>query len=225
MNDNCLNNNPVFAYKLFSTMGLGYCEMSDFERKLCEDIWKECNNLRSDVLIKCVQICGNVDSPLARYVRAKAWSWNLVCYSSNAISAIIDYLNHDLFEDSFKDNLVFDDYAMRRNHHLFSMYLDLGKAYEGAKKYDMAIEIYNRSKKFINNQIPYVRIAERYRIMKKFDEAISELDDAKNSKYAMYPKDNESNVNCIDLRVIDSYYKKVLDFKKEMLNDLNSKKY
>ncbi len=213
MREKYLNNNPEFAYKLFSTVGLGNGEMSSYEQQLCEEIWEECNKVRSEVLVKCVQICGTIDTPLSRYVRAKAWSWNIVCYSNNAISAIIDYLNHDLYEEAFKDNLLFESYQMRKNHHLFNMYLDLAKAYEGAKDFEKAIEIYNESKRFMISQIPYVKIANRLRIMKRYDEALEELETAKKSKYAMYPRINESSINCIDLNVIDRYYKEVLDFK------------
>lgn len=218
MKDRYLVNNPDFAYKLFSTMGLVNIEMSDYEEKLCDEIWDECNHVRSDVLIKCVQICGVADTPLARYVRAKAWSWNLVCYSDNAICAIIDYLNHDLYEDSFKDNIVFDHYSIRKNHHLFNMYLDLGKAYEGAKKYNEAIDIYNKSKKFVYSQIPYIRIANRYKLMKEYDKALEELEDARKSKYARYPTDNDFGKDYIDLIVIDTYYKKIKNSKLGIVN-------
>ncbi len=213
MKEKYLYNNPEFAYKLFSTVGLGNNKMSDYEQKLCKEIWEECNMVRSKVLIKCVQICGTADTPLARYVRAKAWSWNLVCYSNNAINAIIDYLSHELYEDAFKENLLFDNYQMRKNHHLFNTYLDLGNAYEKAKKFDKALEIYNESKKFMNSHIPYVKIANRLRILKRYDEALEELNKAKNSKFAKYPKTKEFNINYIDLNVIDRYYEEILKFK------------
>lgn len=218
MKDKYLINNPDFAYKLFSTMGIGRAVMSDYEEKLCSEIWDECNHVRSDVFIKCVQICGNVNTPLARYVRAKAWSWNIVCYSNNAIIAIIDYLNHDLYEDSFKDNIIFDNYNTRKNHHLFNMYLDLGKAYEGAKKYDEAIDVYNESKKFVCSQVPYIKIANRYKSMKEYDKALMELEEARKSKYAKYPTESDFGKDYIDLRVIDSYYKKIKNSKLGIVN-------
>lgn len=218
MKNKYLVNNPDFAYKLFSTMGIGSVAMSDYEEKLCSEIWDECNHVRSDVLIKCVQICGNVNTSLARYVRAKAWSWNIVCYSNNAISAIIDYLNHDLYEDSFKDNIIFDNYNKRKNHHLFNMYLDLGKAYEGAKKYDEAIDVYNESKKFVCSQTPYIKIANRYKSMKEYDKALMELEEARKNKYAKYPTEDDFGKDYIDLSVIDKYYKKINNSKLGIVN-------
>ena len=222
MREQYLIDNPNFAYKLFSTVGMGSNNMTSYEEELCKDIWMECNNNRSQVLIKCVQICGSINTPLARYVRAKAWSWNLVKYSSNAIDAINDYLRNELYEDAFKNNLAFDNYIMRKNQHLFRMYLDLAKAYEGDKQFDKAIEIYNESKKYMNNQIPYVSIAERYRKMKRFDEALRELEKAKNSEYAIYPNENEptiDHINNIDLNIIDRYYNKILESKRKYTKD------
>ena len=84
-------NNPDFAEKLLSTF---YCgsSMSHEEEMECQKIWKECNNVRFDVLKKVVDICGDIDTPQSRYVKAMAWSFNSIIYSEQRIIAINDYL-------------------------------------------------------------------------------------------------------------------------------------
>ncbi|MBQ6538776.1 MAG: tetratricopeptide repeat protein [Bacilli bacterium] len=98
------NVDPNFAEKLMSTFYVGG-GLSEADYQKCEKIWKENNNDRSKVLQVVVKLCGDIDTPQTRYLRALAWSFNRVEFSDQRIKAINDYLNNELYKEAY-ENLV-----------------------------------------------------------------------------------------------------------------------
>lgn len=72
-----MNVDPNFAETLMSTFYAGG-EMSPDDYKRCQEIWNVHNNNRSEVLKNVIELCGNINTPQTRYIRALAWSFNRV---------------------------------------------------------------------------------------------------------------------------------------------------
>ncbi len=184
-------NNPDFAEKLLSTF---YCgsSMSHEEEMECQKIWKECNNVRFDVLKKVVDICGDIDTPQSRYVKAMAWSFNSIIYSEQRIIAINDYLNNKLYFDSFKNNVVTIEKGMKKGEafHRVSFLKYLADAYNSLKQYDKCEQTYLKileQKTIVPNG--YIYLAEFYRKRGDLDKAIQTLYDGKKSLNSIFNKE------------------------------------
>jgi hypothetical protein len=91
---------PNFSELLMSTFFMG-ANMSEQDKLKCESIWKEKNNDRSEVLKVVVDLCGDINTPQTRYIKALAWSFNSVEYSRNRIDSINNYLNNELYEKAY----------------------------------------------------------------------------------------------------------------------------
>ena len=134
---------PNFAEKLMSTFYAGG-DMSETDYKKCQKIWAEHNNNRSEVLKIVVELCGNVDTPQARYIRAIAWSFNSVMYSSERINAINDYLGKELYFKAYKNNSQTIDKGLKYGTkvHIARMLRYMADAYSHLKMYEKEEEIY-----------------------------------------------------------------------------------
>lgn len=133
-----LVNNPDFAEKLFGTLSVGPTTTPE-EAELCKEIWRDCDNNRFEVLKKIVEICGNVDTPQARFIKAKAWTWNSTAYSKEAAEACESYLRGEIYSNlnEIKNGFI--------KGHLADFHVAAGKAYanyrvKDYKKSDMHFE-------------------------------------------------------------------------------------
>ena len=161
--------------------------MTDEEQKQCNKIWKENDYNRSKVLLKVVEICGNVDSPQSRYIKAIAWSFNSVIYARERIDAINDYLSKDLYEKAFHHNSWMSETEIEesRNSHIAMMTKYLADGYYSIKDYDNAEKTYMKIASmpvFIPNG--YLLLADFYAKTKRLDDAINLLKASrKSTKY------------------------------------------
>lgn len=190
-------NNPDFAEKLLSTFYCG-ASMNYDEEIECNNIWKECNNVRFDVLKKVVDICGDVNTPQSRYVKAMAWSFNSTMYSEQRIVAIIDYLSHELYYDAFKNNVVTLEKGRKKGEafHRVTFLKYLADAYNSLKQYDRCEQVYLDIIKQ-NTIVPngYIYLADFYRKCGELNKAIDVLYDGKKSFNSLFNKDYREQLN------------------------------
>lgn len=191
------SNNPDFAEKLMSTFFVG-TSMSDAEEKECEKIWKECNNNRSEVLKRVVDICGNVDSPQTRYLKAIAWSFNSTKYAQERIEAINKYLSNKLYFDAFKNNVITLDYGIKKGEkfHRAIFFEYLATAYNSIKDYKECEATYIKIIK-LDTDIPngYMLLADFYKRHGNLDLAIDTLKNAKKTLKYIFNKEFKNNIN------------------------------
>lgn len=207
-------NNPSFAEKLLSTF---YCGASmTYEEKIeCEKIWKECNNIRSDVLKKIVEICGDVDTPQSRYIKAMAWSFNSTTYSEQRIVAIHDYLKNELYYDSYKNNVITLEKGRKKGEafHRVTFLKYLADAYNSLKQYDKCEQVYLDIIKQ-NTIVPngYIYLADFYRKRGNLDKAINVLYDGKKTFNSIFNQEYKKQLN----KKIDEYEKLKIGKKKHI---------
>lgn len=134
---------PSFAEKLMSTFYMGG-GMSEEDEKRCEKIWSNHNNNRSEVLNVVVELCGDVDTPQARYIRALAYSFNSVSYSEQRIDAINNYLNNKLYKKAYENYGVAIEKGVKYGEklHITVMLQYMADAYCHLKMYDKEEETY-----------------------------------------------------------------------------------
>lgn len=109
-------------------------ELSEADYEMCKKISSECNNDRSEILKVIVELCGNVDTPKMRYIRALAWSYNRVEYSEQRIAAINDYLSKSLYTPAYSN--------YGKKTHIATMLQYLADAYCHLKNYEKEEETY-----------------------------------------------------------------------------------
>lgn len=138
-------NNPDFAEKLMSTFYCGSI-MSSEEEIECQKIWNENNNVRFEVLKRVVEICGDIDTPQARYIKAIAWSFNSVIYSNERIKAINHYLNNKLYKQAYINMVCTIDKGLKYGEkvHIMTMLQYMADAYCHLKMYDKEEETYKK---------------------------------------------------------------------------------
>lgn len=125
--------NPHLAEVLMFDYGPGG-ELSEADYKMCEKISSECNNDRSKILKVIVELCGNVDTPKMRYIRALAWSYNRVEYSEQRIAAINEYLSKALYTPAYSN--------YGKKLHIETMLQYMADAYCHLKDYEKEEETY-----------------------------------------------------------------------------------
>lgn len=191
-----ITNNPNFAEKLMSTFFAG-ASMSDEEEKKCKKIWKECNDDRSEVLKIVVDICGNVDSPQTRYLRAIAWSFNSTKYAQERIEAINKYLSNELYFNAFNNNVITLNHGIKKGEKVHrAIFLEyLAIAYNSIKNYEECEATYIRIIK-LNTDIPngYILLADFYKKHGKVDLAIDTLKKAKKTLKYIFNKEFKHNI-------------------------------
>lgn len=209
-------NNPDFAEKLLSTFYCGV-SMTNEEEIECSNIWKECNNIRFDVLKKVVEICGNVNTPKARYVKAMAWSFNSTIYSEQRVNAINDYLNNELYYEAYKNNAVTLEKGRKKGEafHRVIFLKYLADAYNSLKLYDECEKVYLDIIKQ-NTIIPngYIYLADFYRKRGNLDKAIEVLYSGKKSFNSVFNKEYRKQIN----KKIDEYEKIKVGERKHIFN-------
>lgn len=209
-------NNPAFAETLLSTFYAGG-SMSLEEEQECEKIWKECNNVRFEVLKKVVEICGNVNTPQSRYVKAMAWSFNSTIYSEQRIVAINEYLTNTLYYESFKNNVVTLEKGRKKGEdfHKVTFLKYLADAYNSLKQYDKCEETYLKIIK-LNTVIPngYIYLAEFYKKRGNLDKAISTLYNGKKSFNSLFNKEYKEQLN----KRIEEYEKLKIGVRKHIFS-------
>ena len=138
-----MNIDPNFAEKLMSTFYAGG-GMSDSDYNRCQKIWNDCNNDRSEVLKIVVKLCGDIDTPQTRYLRALAWSFNRVEYSEQRINAIESYLNNELYKEAYKNSASSIDKGIKYGEkvHIMTMLNYMAQAYCHLKMFDKEEEVY-----------------------------------------------------------------------------------
>lgn len=190
-------NNPDFAEKLLSTFYCG-ASMNYEEKAECEKIWKECKNVRFDVLKRVVDICGNLDTPQSRYVKAMAWSFNSTIYSKQRIAAIKNYLENELYYDSYKNNVITLKKGRKKGEafHIVTFLKYLADAYNSLKQYDKCEQVYLDIIKQ-NTLVPngYIYLAEFYRKRGNLDKAINALYDGKKTFNSIFNKEYREQLN------------------------------
>lgn len=190
-------NNPDFAEKLMSTFYCG-ASMNAEEEQECKRIWEECNNVRFDVLKKVVEICGNINTPQSRYVKAMAWLFNSTMYSSQRIDAINDYLNNKLYYDSYKNNVVTLEEGRKKGEafHRVTFLKYLADAYNSLKEYDKCEQVYLeiiKQKTLVPNG--YIYLADFYRKRGNLEKAIKVLQEGKKSINSIFNKEYREQLN------------------------------
>ncbi len=140
--------NPHLAEVLMFDYGPGG-ELSENDYDMCQKISNECNNDRSEILKVIVKLCGDIDTPKMRYIRALAWSYNRVEYSEQRIAAITNYLNHTLYTPAYSNYGVSIDKGLNygKKLHIETMLQYMADAYRHLKDYENEektyLKIYN----------------------------------------------------------------------------------
>ena len=174
------------------------------------------------MLNEVIKFCGSPETPRQRCLLAKAYAWSNIEYNDKAIEHLELYLNNELYEDSFKNNLAYDSYSDRRKWHIALFSLDLGLAYDKARNIDKALSVYQDVLKLIpESQIPYLRIAEMYKKKNQLDKSIEILEKARKSKY--YAKKEIKDVfgNSYKPKQYDNTFIEIID--KYYIDYLNKK--
>ncbi len=168
---------PDFAEKLLSTFFAG-ASLTDAEQEECEKIWRECNNSRKEVLLKVVNLCGDIDTPQTRYIKALAWSFNSTQYAKERINAINKYLSNELYFDAYKNQVTTIEKGIKEGEkfHRTTFLQYLATAYNSIKDYENCEVTYKKIIKLRKrNELGYIFLADFYRKRGNLDLAISEL--------------------------------------------------
>lgn len=138
-----MNVDPNFAETLMSTFYAGG-EMSPDDYKRCQEIWNAHNNNRSEVLKNVIELCGNINTPQTRYIRALAWSFNRVEFSEQRIESINMYLNNELYKKAYENSAAAINKGIKygKKIHIVIMLKYLADAYCHLKMYDKEEETY-----------------------------------------------------------------------------------
>lgn len=182
-----IKNTVDFAERLFGTLTVGGLVLDiDKDMKAVLD----CCHKQQDLLNYIIDLLDGIDTPKARYYRAKAYIYSTAEYRPLAIKAIKDYLSHELFDGpylytrhstKYGKNFSADD---ERNIHLSEMYRDLGKAYEGEYLFDDAFMAYITERNFTPYWCnPYLHISRLLVKQNRLQDALNILTDARTSKY------------------------------------------
>lgn len=188
---------PNFAEKLLNTFFAG-ASLTDDEQKECENIWKECNNSRQEVLLKVVNFCGNINTPQTRYVKALAWSFNSTKYAKERINAINEYLSNKLYFEAYKNDITTINKGIKEGEKFHRvMFLQyLATAYNSIKDYENCEITY---KKIINlrknSELGYILLADFYRKRGNIDQAIYELVKSKKTLNFLLNKEFRESIN------------------------------
>ncbi|MBR2708209.1 MAG: hypothetical protein IKE90_02100 [Bacilli bacterium] len=124
-------------------------ELSEEDYAMCQKICDENKNDRSEILKVIVKLCGNIDTPKMRYIKALAWSYNRVEYSEQRIEAINNYLNHTLYTPAYSNYGVSIDKGINygKRLHIETMLQYMADAYCHLKDYENEektyLKIYN----------------------------------------------------------------------------------
>lgn len=112
-------------------------ELSEKDYDMCQKIYKENNNDRSEILKVIVKLCGDIDTAKMRYIRALAWSYNSVEYSEQRIEAINNYLNDTLYKPAYSNYGVSVDKGLNygKRLHIETMLQYMADAYCHLKDY------------------------------------------------------------------------------------------
>lgn len=179
-----MNVDPKLAESLMSTFYAGKSTL-EHDKLKCESIWRENNNDRAEILKIVVKLCGDVDTPQTRYIKALAWSFNKMEYSNERIESIKLYLNNDLYEKAYI-NKAFTlekgkDYGKKVHTGIMLQYL--AEAYCHLKDYDNEEMIYKKIFE-LNTIVPNgnVLLAKFYKKRGKLKQAIEVLNNGKKNK-------------------------------------------
>ena len=174
---------PNFAELLMSTFYMGG-NMSEQEQIKCESIWKENNNDRSEVLKIVVDLCGDINTPQTRYLRALAWSFNRVEYSQNRIDSINTYLNDELYEKAYINlaSCIENGMEYGKKVHIATMLQYMAQAYCHLKDFENEEKIYKEIYE-LGLLVPNgcILLAKFYKKRNKLSKAIEVLESGKKS--------------------------------------------
>lgn len=183
-------NNVELAEQLFSTLELGGKIDPKYQSKI-NSILSQCKS-REEILMKVVDLCGDPTTLKRLYIISKAYVWAGAKYRNQAIKYLEMYI-----EKGGLDN------ANRIGKSL--IYLDLGKAYEGEYKFDMALACYKKAISHNYGTPELCFIAKLYTKMNMLDKGIELLSNAQKRK--IYSSD-ESFREVVDRELEDLKSKK-----------------
>lgn len=213
------DNNIELAETIFGMLGVGG-GISKYEKQ-AKRIINSCKS-RQEILNEVIKFCGRPETPRQRYLLARAYSWSNIEYNDKAIEYLELYLSNDLYEDSFKNNLAYNDYNDRKRWHIARVSLDLGLAYDKARNIDKALEKYYDVLNIIpESQIPYLHIADMYRKKNQLDKAIEILEQARKSKYYVKNEIKDALGNSYKPKQYDNTFIEIID--KYYIDYLNKK--
>ena len=173
--------NPHLAEVLMFDYGPGG-ELTDADYEMCQKISYECNNDRSEILKVIVELCGNIDTPKMRYIRALAWSYNRVEYSEQRIAAINDYLSKTLYTPAYSNH--------GKKLHIETMLQYLADAYCHLKNYEKEEETYLKMYRLrIVTPNVCVKLAKYYSKRGKKEKAINILKNEKKTLLYFFNKE------------------------------------
>lgn len=205
-------NNPDFAGKLMSTFYMG-APLSDEEQTECEKIWAENDNNRSEVLKKVVEICGDINTPQTRFLKAQAWSFNSTIYSKERIEAINNYLSNELYFEAFKNNVVTLEKGEKKGEKFHrALFLEyLATAYNSLKDYDNCERTFKEIIE-LGTDVPngYCLLADFYRKRGNLDLAIETLKSGKKTLNYLINNNFKQSIN----QTIEQYEKLKIGMRK-----------
>lgn len=117
-----------------------------------------CNSRFMSYLVM-IGLCGKPTTPLARFVLATIYNYNSSMFCKQAIYYTTLYLNNELCESEYKNDLRGEKKA--KKYHLAFLYKDLGIAYERNKDYEKALTLLEKANKDIKCNKDIERIKKR----------------------------------------------------------------
>ena len=189
--------NPHLAEVLMFDYGPGG-ELSEADYKMCKKISAECDEDRSKILKVIVELCGNIDTPKMRYIRALAWSYNRVEYSEQRIAAINDYLSKTLYTPAYSNYGVSIDKGLNygKKLHKEIMLQYMADAYCHLKNYEKAEETYLKMYKLrITTPNVCVKLAKYYAKRGQKEKAIDTLEKERKTLKYIFNKEYRNPIN------------------------------
>lgn len=169
---------------------------------------------------KIIDLCKNIESPIAYYNIAYAYRMKGSEYRVKVIEYLNKFLSNPKFDKLSEHFSIQQFYNISTfNLKLAGAYIFLGETYEEEYEFEKALNCYMKSYNIDPYESPiYCCIANIYRKMNNLDKAIEFLKNAKESKYyKVYewknPIVNKTYKDDTFIKVIDNY-----------LNDLKNKK-
>ncbi|RKL63049.1 tetratricopeptide repeat protein [Thermoanaerobacteraceae bacterium SP2] len=201
------------AKALFNNLNLGTGDDDDENNSNKEalKIIKQAKD-RQEVLDKIIELCQDIENPVAYYLIGTAYTWKGAKYRTQAIPYLEKYVANPVeiekafyeregeFIDGFSSGIV-----------LSYVYSNLARCYEGEYIFDKALEYYQKALELDPSVASkYIHLANIYVKMNNLDKAIEVMQNAKNSKYyktikKVSPVDGTTICDNSFIYVIDNY--------------------
>jgi len=167
------------AYYAFETFGIGGSVPKQYQRDVEALLAR--HEARIDQLREIAESCGSDKSPKALYVKSYAYAWAGATCRVEAIHALNEYLQGEMYSDVQNDFFESEGLLFRAQDGLRAdALIYLGKAYEGEQEFENAIHAFSNALKLHPTLYGIsIMISNAYYRMDCFEKALSILEEAR----------------------------------------------